>query len=131
MKLSINRDTRLRDIQTVFTAEFNYLRLEFFRNPVLPFQPSPKKDMRSADEMALSSNSKNLMAGIDINGQLKVSELEELFAREAGLYVQVFRRSGNVWIETTFTDDWSLEQQNKEGELLSTPFTGRSIDVNR
>jgi hypothetical protein len=33
--------------------------------------------------------------------------------------VQVFRQSGRVWLETTRTDDWTLAEQNKQGEELS------------
>jgi hypothetical protein len=36
--------------------------------------------------------------------------------------VQVFRKSGNVWLETSATDAWSLKQQNQEGMDLSTEF---------
>lgn len=131
MTLSINRNTKLRDIQEAFTAEFSFLRLEFFKNPHQPHLPSPKKDMRSPDELALSADKRHIVAEIEINSLWKVSEIEETFVRETGLYVQVFRRSGNVWIETTFTDDWTLEQQNKEGELLSVPFPVRTFDSNR
>lgn len=49
---------------------------------------------------------------------MKVSELEALLSK-VGLPAQVFRRSGNVWIETSLTNDWTLAQQNYEGELLS------------
>lgn len=86
--------------------------------------------MRLPDELALSADRKYTVAEIDIDSRWKVSEVEELFAREAGLYVQVFRRSGSLWIETTFTDDWTLEQQNREGELLSADFPA-SFDKNR
>ena len=130
MILRIDRYTRLRDIQAAFTDAFGYLRLEFFRNPVQPYLPSSKKDMRSPDEIALGGDRIHTVAEIDINSQWKVAEVEDLFSTEAGLYVQVFRKSGNLWIETTFTDDWTLEQQNREGELLSIPFPSQSLDTN-
>jgi hypothetical protein len=130
MIFSIDRHTRLRDLQAAFANVFSYLRLEFFRKPVQPYLPSPKTDMRSPDEIALSADWSHTVAELAINSHWKVSEVEELFASEAGLYVQVFRKSGNLWIETTFTDDWTLEQQNNEGELLSTPFPSRSNDTN-
>jgi len=36
-----------------------------------------------------------------------------------GLFAEVFRKSGNVWIETSLTNDWTLQQQNLEGEEIS------------
>jgi hypothetical protein len=130
MILTVDHNTRIRDLQAAFNEVFQFLRLEFFRNPHQPHQPSPKKDMRSPDDLALTADKRHIVAELSIDNQWKVAELEELFAREAGLNVQVFRRSGNVWIETTFTDDWTLEQQNKEGELLSIPFPTRTFGSN-
>jgi len=48
-----------------------------------------------------------------------VARLEEEFLEKTGLRVRVYRRFCNVWIETTLTNDWTLEQQNSEGKLLS------------
>jgi hypothetical protein len=48
-----------------------------------------------------------------------VHELETLFQNRLGLYIQVFRKSGKVWLETTATDDWSLFKQNMEGKEWS------------
>jgi hypothetical protein len=48
-----------------------------------------------------------------------VSELENLFEDKFKLSVQVFRKSGKSWLETTFTDGWSLKKQNQEGLDLS------------
>jgi hypothetical protein len=45
--------------------------------------------------------------------------LEKVFQDNLGLYVQVFRKSGKVWLETTATDNWSLFKQNEEGQELS------------
>ena len=39
-----------------------------------------------------------------------------------GFSVLMFRNAGNVWIETSLTEDWTLEKQNKEGELISFQF---------
>ena len=44
-----------------------------------------------------------------------IREMEQLLDMKVG----VLRRSGNVWIETTLTTDWTLEQQNSEGRFLS------------
>jgi hypothetical protein len=43
---------------------------------------------------------------------MTVGELEQSFRDIYGLATQVFRKSGNNWIETTETVDWTLEKQN-------------------
>jgi hypothetical protein len=39
-----------------------------------------------------------------------------------GIHVQLFRKSGKVWINTSVTSSWTLEEQNKQGEVLSNAF---------
>ena len=46
------------------------------------------------------------------------AELEEIFETNFGLHVQIFRKSGKIWLETSTTDGWTLNQQNEEGKLL-------------
>lgn len=45
---------------------------------------------------------------------MKVSELESVFTETFGLSVQVFRKLGNVWLQTTTTDNWTLAEQNQK-----------------
>jgi hypothetical protein len=49
---------------------------------------------------------------------MTVEELEKSFLVKFGLNVQVFRKSGKSWLETTITDKWTLEKQNTQGEEL-------------
>lgn len=43
--------------------------------------------------------------------ELTVWQVERLFEQEYALHVQVFRKSGSTWLETSVTDDLTLEQQ--------------------
>lgn len=54
-----------------------------------------------------------------INAAMTVNDLEQRFSDIYGLAVQVFRKSGRVWLETTVTDGWTLAEQNEQGEELS------------
>ena len=51
---------------------------------------------------------------------MKVNKLENIFKDQFNLAVQVFRKSGNLWLETTMTDNWTLQQQNNHGREIST-----------
>jgi len=48
-----------------------------------------------------------------------VSDLEKEFNDKLHLSAQVFRKAGKTWLETTFTDGWSLRKQNLEGMEMS------------
>jgi hypothetical protein len=54
-----------------------------------------------------------------LDGEMRVADLESGFLSIYGLVVQVLRKSGKVWLETTLTDNWTLNEQNKQGEALS------------
>jgi hypothetical protein len=125
MKMIIDRETRLKHIQKVFSDNYPYLKLEFFKYAHKLHEPSPKKEMRLPDEKALVQYNQ---VEIDVTDNMTVAELEQLFDNKAGLSMQVFRRSGSVWIETSLTDDWTLGQQNSEGEMLSTSIPYKPAD---
>ena len=55
-----------------------------------------------------------------ISPTMTVLTLETELWEKYGLSVQIFRHSGNMWIETSLTGSWTLEQQNHEGEQLTT-----------
>lgn len=59
---------------------------------------------------------------IDFSEQTTVQELEKKIEDQLGLHIQVFRRSGNIWLETTVTDEWTLSFQNEQGKELSEQF---------
>jgi hypothetical protein len=44
---------------------------------------------------------------------MKVGELEHAFNVKFGLSAQVFRKSGEIWLQTTTTDTWTLAKQNE------------------
>jgi len=82
-------------------------------------------------DMKLKDIQSNQKPGkIIVSRQTRVSELESQFEKEFGLYVQVFRKSGRVWLETTATDNWTLEQQDEEGKSLNEHLGIKSEDLN-
>ncbi|HTA81877.1 MAG TPA: hypothetical protein VK783_03020, partial [Bacteroidia bacterium] len=53
--------------------------------------------------------------------KMRVVDLEQGIRDTFGLSIQVFRKSGNAWLETTTTVDWTLDEQNRIGEEMSKP----------
>jgi hypothetical protein len=50
---------------------------------------------------------------------MTVTDFENALMDQFGLSAQVFRRSGNLWLETTITDYWTLKQQNEHGREIT------------
>lgn len=111
----ISDEKTLRDIQKEFNTYFPYLKIEFYSGRHGSGEGSPVQD-RLPPEQRLSLIRKVHTTGdLKIDPDVKVSEFEQMFLRKYGLNVQVFRKSGNLWIQTTTTDHWTLAEQNRKG----------------
>jgi hypothetical protein len=120
MKITINDNRKILAIQKEFTKEFPYLKLEFFSKPHKVGGSSSKKTMKAGAKTLGECRTIHDSGTITIVPKMTVADLEQSFRDVYGLAVQVFRKSGKVWLETTVTDNWTLEEQNRQGESLST-----------
>jgi len=120
MKIQISDKRKISVVQQEFNEAFPYLRLEFFSVAPKTGKGSAKKFMIIPDHKTIGECRKIRRSNsITITSRMKVNQLEKIFLDDYGLAVQVFRKSGRVWLETTMTDDWTLSEQNKQGEELS------------
>jgi hypothetical protein len=119
MKMHIHNTDTLEEVQRSFNAEFPYLKLEFFTRPHEKGKPTEKQFIVNSKRTVDSCNPDLKDATVSIPTAMTVLDLERVFQEELGLYIQVFRKSGKVWLETTATDSWSLSKQNEEGQELS------------
>lgn len=132
MKLQIIRTRPIGELQQEFSKEFPFLKIEFLRFS----QPSGGK-YRSPSNLPSTlrvgyCQGKIAEGDMIITGDTKVSDLENNFRKDFYLNVQVFRKSGSIWLQTTMTDKWTLKQQNKHGKEISSekkkPLIDESIE---
>ncbi len=116
MIISTNNKT-LKQIQLEFSAAFPYLRIQFFKESHNINEGTDKDLLIKNTNQIIEAN--RIHNKIHIDSSMTVYELEYLFKTSYKLNVQVFRKSGNSWLETTVTDSWTLEKQNQEGIELS------------
>lgn len=107
--LQIETGKQIKQIQTAFNTRYPYLKIEMIK------QQAGKPEAMKGNEVIARVPATT----ISIGNQQTVARLEQEFMEKTGLKVKVYRKFCNVWIETTLTDDWTLEQQNTEGKLLS------------
>lgn len=119
MKIYISDTVTIKSIQADFNAKYPFLKLEFFSRPHTTGKGSEKKYMKTEDAILRDFRRVHSSGDLSISDKMTVTELETLFKEHYGLYVQVFRRSGKLWLETTATDNWTLENQNEQGRELS------------
>lgn len=114
--IKIDKPLKVSEIKKTFNNEFPFLKIEFFKKHHKSMQGSLKKDVIT-DDFVISSVKNDL--DIVISEDMLVSEFENQFTEKLKLSAQVFRKSGKSWLETTFTDSWTLRKQNEEGLELS------------
>lgn len=119
MKIIINDERKISAIQEEFNHAFPYLKIEFFAKPNATAGAASKKQVKNISKIIGECRTIHNDGGITIIPSMTVIELEQRFSDVYGLTIQIFRQSGKVWLETTVTDGWTLEEQNNQGEDLS------------
>ncbi len=112
MDLHITPETTLNDIRAEFKKRFTELDIAFFATPHSVGEGSPASDRIPGDFTAGEAGDPTKKGSITINGLTVVKDLEAAFSSELGLFAQVLRKSGNVWLQTTHTDHKTLSELN-------------------
>lgn len=119
MTINITPDRIIKEIQKEFNEEFPFLKIEFFLKGVR-YKAQTKRDESLSKELPLGKVKMfDFKQGWRITGSMTVRELEKTFEELLGLSVLVYRKSGKLWLETSMTDNWTLEQQNENGRQIS------------
>lgn len=94
---------------------FPYLKLEFYSKHHDEGKGSPKRALLASDKTIGEARLIHNEGDLQVIDSMTVARFEQLFDEIYGLHVQVFRRSGNLWMQTTATDGWTLAEQNRKG----------------
>ena len=119
MYLGITQETRIMDLQKEFNTFYPYLKLEFFKTHAPRNKILQKAEKIYPHELVQCMTHQYKQVSIHVDYNRTVAQIVVDFREILGLSILVFRKSGNLWIETSLTDSWSLERQNKIGESFS------------
>ena len=117
IKIHDNRNINL--IETEFNEQFPYLKLEFYSRANSAAAGNSKKTIKHSNKLVADCRILPLNGNIEISPEMSIEAIEQKFKNEFGLFVQILRKSGRVWLETSLTNYWSLAEQNKQGKELS------------
>lgn len=109
--LLVTHHMKFSFVQQKFNEFFPYLRIEFYKG-------SPKRPVNT-DLILGELHPHTLNGSILINETCLVKDLESSFYTVFKVYLKVLRKSGESWLETRLTSDWSLYQQNNQGKEIS------------
>jgi hypothetical protein len=114
-ELIINGTRTVQNLQDDFHAVYPDLKISFFHHSHDAGVPSEKSDAVSPETSLADIRSLENDGAVSIDPSVTVEEFEGAMRDHFGLSVQVFRRSGSQWIQTTITDHWTLGHQEEDG----------------
>jgi hypothetical protein len=117
MEIYISEEAIVANIQSDFQEAYPFLRLEFFQQPHEPGESCSPKQKITPETPIEDIRMMHTFGWLDISRHRTAAEIEYDFRRLMGLSVQVMRKSGDMWVQTTKTDFWTLQQLNEEGKL--------------
>ena len=117
MVLTISKEKKITELQMEFSRQYAFLKLEFYK--VHDSNPYFLVRKHLPYEVLLKTAGLKKEGTIEVRDEMSLAELENIFLAKFGLDMQVSRKSGIVWLETTMTDNWTLEKQNEHGREIS------------
>lgn len=117
MKVQITVNKTIGEIKKEFTEAWPHLMLGFYSKPHAESKGSNPKFMISDDHLTVKELGSGFQepAVLTLEADMPVREVERLLEETFGLHTQIFRHSGNVWLQTTVSDKLTLEQQEERG----------------
>lgn len=120
MRIKIAHNRTLEEVQNDFNNVFPYLHIEFLQPDRQGNQRPSIKSKFFKPGTVMGEINKNLNdCYVEIPGSISVNEMENIFRNNFGLPIQILRKSGNIWLETSITGNWTLAQQNQHGKEIS------------
>ncbi len=128
MRQEITDEQTIAEVQELFHYIFPFLKIDFFEKDLTDVNKINKPVANTGRRLGEFRPAKNEASSIWLDKFIKVNELERYINATYRLQAQVFRRSRNVWLETTITNNWTLEEQNKQGEMLTVKTNDTKTD---
>jgi hypothetical protein len=130
MRLNITPNRLISEVQKEFNTKFPFLKLEFYQNKGYDQPDFSAKKMLPHNRKIGDAQSAITDGEIVVRSDMKVKDLERALKEQFCLAVQVFRRSGNLWLQTSMTDSWTLEHQNSHGREITGEPTRKPMTDN-
>lgn len=128
MDIIIDKNKTIHQIQDEFKKRFPYLKIEFYSQNHPAGEGSASDNLIDSSMTIEQAQKKDEQGTIEIQGKMTVAALERAFAENFGLFAQVFRKSGNIWLQTIATDSWTLADQNQKGKETNDPIKEDIVD---
>ncbi|HLZ16621.1 MAG TPA: hypothetical protein VKQ08_06255 [Cyclobacteriaceae bacterium] len=118
--LHISETQSIKEIQERFSQVYPFLKIDFFKKGC----DGRKFGLQNAKyypDVKMKDIENHFAGELEIDDTMTVSELESKLFACFGLNAHLSRRSGDIWLEVSVTNHWTLKQQNDLGKEI-LPF---------
>lgn len=112
--MKITKQKTLKEIKEDFNSKYPGLKIEFYKKKHENYEGS-SIDNQYGDSLTIADINPKITGEIILSDASPVKEVEQEFEDLFGLHIQIFRRSNELWLQTSTTDDWTLGVQNRKG----------------
>jgi hypothetical protein len=114
MKITIHSGSKVKDLKTLFHDTFSELKIELFKPGHQVSGGQAKAGILDNEQIISLLPDFQPNSPFEFDENTKISEFENGFTSHFNVAVQVFRKSGNLYLETTETDHWTLAESQEE-----------------
>ncbi len=122
MHLEINDNTRLGEIQKIFSDHYAWLSLAFYHDRHKKYESSDEALRLSPDKTVGEVRNTHISTLIEIQPSYHVADVEREFMLRAGLSVQVLKKENEHWEQTSGLDNLSLHDLNILGRNAADEY---------
>ena len=116
MIIEIDDSKTIEDIQDSFNTAFPFLKIEFYEHPHHWYEPSSLQTEIKKTKKIADIRKQHNHGILKIYSWFKTGDVEQLFRKEFDLYIQVFYRQKNKWVQSAGSDNLTLKEQNAIGQ---------------
>lgn len=117
MLLNIHDEMTVCDLQDKFNECFQHLKLEFYHGRHQWQKASSERDKISPNEKIAEIRTNHNSGVYEIKSWYKTGRVEQELRDLYGLYVQIFFRKNQEWVQSVSADDITLAHLNEAGDV--------------
>jgi hypothetical protein len=120
----VNDNKTLKQLKDEFSAKFPHLSIQFYSIAHEPSQGNIRQNILDENLKVGEVRTKHTEGEMSADGHFKTSTFEQTLKEKFGINAQVFRKAGELWLQTTITDHWTLAEQERAAQEYEKKVEG-------
>lgn len=119
MEITIHPEDTIKKVQRDIQREYPNIKIEFFSKEHKKGKVTNVKFQYFNKDITMREIGLEKDIVLELEDDTIIWDIEKRFEKIGNLHAQVFRRGGEVWLETSKTDDWTIGKANNLEDFTS------------